>query len=74
MKLIDLNSHSLGDLVAALPYIQLWSEQHDTPVTVKTNLIFKDLFKWSYPSILFTDTLDGWQEEDIIRIWYIFRC
>lgn len=72
MKLIDLNSHSLGDLVAALPYVQLWSEQHDTPVTVKTNLIFKDLFKWSYPSILFTDTLDGWQEEDIVRIWYKF--
>ena len=72
MKLIDLNSHSLGDLVAALPYVQLWSEQHETPVTVKTNLIFQGLFKQSYPDIRFTDTLEGWQEADIVRIWYKF--
>ena len=69
MKLIDLNSHSLGDLVAALPYVQLWSEQHDTPVTVKTNLIFKDLFKWSYPSILFTDTFRRVSRPHSRSIW-----
>jgi len=52
--LIDLHSNSLGDIVAIMPYLDLYASKHNVIVYLRTNNAFNKLFVKSYPNIIIT--------------------
>ena len=49
--LVDLNSNSLGDTIAIMPYLDLYSIKNNVKVYLRGNLNFNKLFIKSYPNI-----------------------
>lgn len=53
--LIILNSKSLGDTIALMPYLELYSLVHKCNVFLLANPNFHNLFTKSYPTIIFVN-------------------
>ena len=53
--LVILNSKSLGDTIALMPYLELYSLVHKCNVFLLANPRFHNLFTKSYPTIIFVN-------------------
>ena len=53
--LVDLHSSSLGDTIAIMPYLNMYAIKNDVQIYLKGPKHFSDLFKVTYPSVIFTD-------------------
>ena len=69
--LIDLHSNSLGDTIAIMPYLDLYSIKNNVKVYLRGNLNWNKLFKKSYPNIKITDRDDRFFD-NIIHIVHDF--
>lgn len=70
--LVEIISNSMGDNIAAMPYIDLFRSKFNYEVTVKINPIFKILFEKSYPELIFLNDIDEVYDK-ILKLDYIFH-
>lgn len=68
--LIQIVSNSLGDTIAAMPYIDKFSELFNYKTYVKINPRFNFLFLNSYPNLIYVSEIDG-EYDKILKLNYI---
>jgi len=69
--LIDLHSNSLGDTVAIMPFLDLYSNKNNVDVYLRGNLDFNKLFEKSYPNIKIINREDKYFD-NVIHIKHNF--
>jgi len=69
--LIEIVSQSMGDTIAAMPYIDKFREVYDYEVFVKVNEMYNKLFLNSYPNLNFTN-LDNNEYDKKLNLEYKF--
>jgi autotransporter strand-loop-strand O-heptosyltransferase len=68
--LIKVNSNSLGDTIAAIPYIDKYRNDNKIDISVKINEKYVDIIKDSYPNLNYVNHENGFDK--IIPINYNF--
>ena len=69
--LIKINSNSLGDTIAAIPYIDKYKSDNDINVSVKMNKKYINVIKDSYPNLNYVNHENGFDK--IIPVSYNFH-
>jgi len=68
LVLIDITSKSLGDVISWIPYCEEFRKKHNCKLIVKSSV--SDLFKVSYPEIIWYSFTDLIEESNLIHATY----